>query len=156
MSEFQNLKQILRLKEKQLAHMANSINNLFKQQFETIDDLCNVYYEGQNSIHIKNRIYEEVLKTIKSFQDDKHSQNQLKDIVNRYKNDIMKKLEEAFPELRESDYLLFLYIASGFSSRAISVFLQENINVIYNRRSRLKDKILKSKHKYKEELLSVF
>ena len=153
---FQNLKPTLESQEKQLAYMTNSINNLFRQQFETIDSLCNIYYEGQSSVHVKNRIYDEVLRIIKSFQDDKKIRTEFKDIVNHYKNNIMMKLDESFPELKDIDCLLFLYVASGFSSRSISVFLQENINVIYNRKSRLKNKISKSDSKYREELLAVF
>ncbi len=65
----------------------------------------------------------------------------------------MIKFRNDYPTLKEADVRLFLYSAMGFSARAISTFLNENINVIYNRKSRLKTKIANSSSEEKSRFL---
>jgi hypothetical protein len=48
-----------------------------------------------------------------------------------------------------------MYIVLGFSARAISVFLNEKIDVVYNRKSRLKQKIQKSDVLNKDYFLEI-
>ena len=46
------------------------------------------------------------------------------------------------PNLKEADYLLFLYTTLGFSITAIALFLnEEKVDAVYNRKARLKNKI---------------
>lgn len=62
-------------------------------------------------------------------------------------------LKKDFPKLKEEDYRLFLYLMFGFSARSISLFMGEKIEVVYNRKSRLKSKIKNSNATLKNEYL---
>ena len=53
----------------------------------------------------------------------------------------MKRLRFAFPTLKEEDYLLYLFTASGFSSTTISTLLEKDKAYVYNRLYRLKERI---------------
>ena len=75
--------------------------------------------------------------------------------MDRYKDNVMTKLHQAFPDMGNSDKNLFMYIVLGFSARAISIFMNEKIDVVYNRKSRLKQKISRSDSQYKELLLEL-
>ena len=68
----------------------------------------------------------------------------MEEFINRYKDGLMVKFNQSFPHFSRSDVNLFMYIVLGFSARAISIFLNEKIDVVYNRKSRLKQKIQKS------------
>lgn len=59
------------------------------------------------------------------------------------------------PKLRDADLLLFEYIAVGFSPIAICVLMNEKIENIYNKKSRLKSKIQNSLSPRKSEILGL-
>lgn len=64
--------------------------------------------------------------------------------VNRYKGDVVSRFRADFPGLPERDYVLFLYLAAGFSRQAIAFFMNDSMEVISNRKTRLKKRILAS------------
>ena len=45
----QSIRDTLRIKESQLSEMDNQIQALFSQQFNAIDELCNVYFEAKDT-----------------------------------------------------------------------------------------------------------
>ena len=71
-----------------------------------------------------------------------------------YADGLMSKFRNQFPELKESDCMLYLYSIAGFSARAISILIDEKIEVVYNRKSRLKTKIKNSKSENKTLFLN--
>ena len=75
---------------------------------------------------------------------DKKTIKELENFINTYKDNLMIRFREEFPDMKESDYILYLYVVTGFSSRAISIFISEKLEVVYNRKSRLKQKINRS------------
>lgn len=121
--------------------MEMMVNNLYTQKYQQLNSLCVSYFSGQNSIFTKNTIYKEVKNIIESFGKDHDDLMELEYIVNSLKEDILVKLKEELPNLKESEYLFFCYTFAGFSARAISLLLHENIDTIYQHRSRWKKKI---------------
>ena len=67
----------------------------------------------------------------------------------------MRDFRKDFPNLNSDIYQFAIYQFSGFSSRAISIFMNEKIENIYNKKSRLKNRIQKSDVPRKEEYLSL-
>ncbi len=149
----QSIRDTLHIKEGQLSEMNTQIQALFSQQFSVIDELCNVYFETKDTKAEKDRIYKEVLKQINDIGTNKVSQ--LEVIVNTYRNQIMRDFRKDFPNLNSDIYQFAIYQFSGFSSRAISIFMNEKIENIYNKKSRLKNRIQKSDVPRKEEYLSL-
>lgn len=154
-----NLRNILKVKETEAEKMQNAIkdtlehktseieamqiavNRLFEQRFATIDKLSSTYYECRDTGNERHRIYTDVLKLISGLGSDQRTLEELENFVNTYKGNLMSRFKSAFPELKESDRILYLYIVTGFSPRAISIFINEKLEVVYNRKSRLKQKI---------------
>jgi tetratricopeptide (TPR) repeat protein len=149
----QSIRDTLHIKEGQLSEMNTQIQALFSQQFSVIDELCNVYFETKDTKAEKDRIYKEVLKQINDIGTNKVSQ--LEVIVNTYRNQIMRDFRKDFPNLNSDIYQFAIYQFSGFSSRAISIFMNEKIENVYNKKSRLKSRIQKSDVPRKEEYLSL-
>ena len=118
--------------------MQNAISNLFEQRFATIDRLSSTYYEYQGTVNEKHKIYTDVMELVSGLGSD---QKTLKEL-------------ETFPEIKESDCILYLYSVAGFSARAISIFINEKLEVVYNRKSRLKQKISRSSSIEKEKFMS--
>ena len=90
------------------------------------------------------KIYTDVMSIVSGIGSDKKAIEKIEKFVNTYKGNIMQRFRTEFPGMKHSDYILYLYVVAGFSSRAIGVFLGEKLDVVYNRKSRLKQKISKS------------
>lgn len=129
------------------------IDELLKQKFKTIEQLCNTYYECKDTSREKEHIYTKAIGMISNFKEDSHTQRELETFLNTYKNNLMTDFRQEFPQLKKADYQLFLYYTLGLSSSTISIFLQERPSVIYNRKKRLKDKIQNSNSNKKEVFL---
>lgn len=121
--------------------MRTLVNEVYAQKYQQLNNLCVSYFSGQSSIFTRNAIYKEVQSIIESFGKDHEDLKELEYIVNSTKEDILVKLREELPALKESEYFFFCYTFAGFSSRAISLLLHENIDTIYQHRSRWKKKI---------------
>ena len=150
----QSIRDTLQIKESQLSDMGIQIQSLFSQQFNAIDELCNIYFESKDTKTEKDRIYKEVMKQINDLGTNKVSQ--LEGIINTYKNQLMTDFRKDFQGLHTDVYQLATYLFSGFSSRAISIFMDEKIENIYNRKSRLKNRVQNSDSPRREEYLSLF
>ena len=118
-------------------------NSLYSSRLDTLNMLCNEYFEKSGSENIKLSLYNEVEKHILALRDPK-SIVELEKIVNAFLNDILVKVKEELPELNKNDLTFLTYLYAGFSPRAVCIFTNIKIKNFYNRRSRLKDRILAS------------
>ena len=138
-----------------LLDQQNIIGQLFSSHYDTFNRLSSAYYECHGMQNEKQKIHNEVVGLINSIATDGKAIKEMESFVDRYKDNVMTKFGEAFPNLDNSDKRLFMYLVLGFSSRAISIFMNEKIEVVYNRKSRLKQKISRSDSQYKELLLEL-
>lgn len=132
------------------------IEQLFSSHFETFNRLSDAYYECQGLSDEKLKIHNEVMSIISDIASDPSTIKKMEEFINRYKDGMMVKFHQSFPNCNRLEVNLFMYIVLGFSSRAICVFLNEKIDVVYNRKSRLKQKIQKSSVLGKDDFLEVF
>lgn len=119
------------------------VDALYGSRLDTLNMLCNEYFEKSDSEKVKLTLYNEVEKHILSLRDSRNI-SELEDIVNRYLDDILIKVKEQLPELSRNDVVFLTYLYAGFSPRAVCIFTDIKIKNFYNRRSRLKDRILAS------------
>lgn len=141
----QNLSEEIKLKEVQNSEIRSSMFKLLTKQFESIEELCLIYYECKDTPKEQKKIYDRVKCLINNLSKDAKTIKELEENVNMYADGLMSKFRNQFPELKESDCMLYLYSIAGFSARAISILIDEKIEVVYNRKSRLKTKIKNSK-----------
>lgn len=140
----QNLQEILQLKESNFFDAKESIRKLLASRFEIIDALCKIVYENKATGLVKKKISDEIEKLVEDFSSNKQKISELEKFVNKNYTDIIISFKSDFPNLKEADYLLFLYTSLGFSISAIALFLKEDkLDAVYNRKARLKSKIRK-------------
>lgn len=140
-TEAKAMQNILSQNKAETENLRQAINSIFEQNFTTIDKLSSTYYECQGTSNERNRIYSDVMNLVTSLGSDKKTLKKLEGFVNQYKDNLMSRFRATFPDMKESDYILYLYTVAGFSPRAISTFINEKLEVVYNRKSRLKQKI---------------
>lgn len=131
------------------SNLQSAIGALYGHSFKTIDDLCGECYNDKNGTVIVKKV-----KTIvKGLKNDTNTIEQLECFVNNYSDKVMLHFRTDFPDLRDVDYKLFLYLAAGFSLRTISVLVDVELDALYNRKARLKQRINKGNSQYKNQFL---
>ena len=136
------------------SRMSDSVKRLFKDKYSIVNTLCAAYYESKDVRLEKKRIVAEVESIIQNFTNDSEYLDELARNVDKFSGGMWSSFREDFPKLKEADYRLFLYLVMGFSARSISLFLDEKIEVVYNRKSRLKARIQSSNACRKDEYLA--
>lgn len=133
--------------------LESKVNALYGSRLDTLNMLCNEYFEKNASEKMKLSLYNEVEKHILALRDSK-SIAELEVIVNTYLDNILVRVKEQLPQLGRKDMVFLTYLFAGFSPRAICIFTDIKIKNFYNRRSRLRDRILSSGAPDKEFFVS--
>ena len=136
-----NLKNTLFVKDKYIEALQSDVNELFSGQFEMLNKLCAIYYEGNDEKKNIYTTYNSIKSTIKNISSDKQTISQLEMLANKHLNNIMTNFRSNYPNLSNDDNQLFLYLVMGFSPQAISIILNIDIKKVYNRKSSLKRKV---------------
>ncbi len=136
--------------------MHKAIDRLFRSQFETIDKYCRTYYEFGGVKKDAEKIYKDVLSTIEHLTSDKRTMSELEAQIDIYYDGLLEKFRSDHPRMNDSDYNLFIYIVAGFSPQAMSLFLKAEMPLVYKRKSRLKERIIKADSRRKELYLRFF
>lgn len=113
-------------------------------KLDTLDRLCEQYYIYEGTDNLQPRILKEVRSIVEGLRADESVQKQLEQALNEGSDNVMVKLRNTFPKLKQEDYLLYLFAASGFSSTTISTLLEKDKPYVYNRLYRLKERIKSS------------
>ena len=117
------------------------ISSLLSQNVETLNGLFVSYFNGQNPVFEKNQIYKEVQRIVKSFSADANTFAEIEKLVDQENKNILQQIRQEFPQIKEVDYKFLCYSLAGFSSRAISLLLNESVDNIYQKRSRWKARL---------------
>lgn len=122
---------------------------------DMLDRLCEQYYVYEGTDNLQPRILKEVRSLVEGLRNDPAVQRNLEQSLNSSSDGVMKRLRAAFPAWKEEDYLLYMFVASGFSSTTISTLLGKDKPYVYNRIYRLKERIKNSENPDRDFLLAV-
>lgn len=109
--------------------------------FKILERLCEQYYVYEGTDKFQRKIIQEVNEIIEELRADPQAQKDLELWLDMTQNKVVEKLRAEHPELKEAEIKLFCYIQAGFTPTMMSVLLKKDKSVIYNRVSRLKNKI---------------
>lgn len=121
--------------------------------FEEINHLGDTYYELCDTEKGGKKFLSDFKSTIDKFSKDNEYYMKIESTVNEYNDNIMSKLRNCIPGVKESDYRLLCYTIIGFSNKVISILLDDNPHNIATRRYRLRVRINNSDCKNKDYLL---
>ncbi|MDE5840895.1 MAG: hypothetical protein K2H49_08245 [Muribaculaceae bacterium] len=128
---------------------------IIKQNYAEANRLCDDYYQRRFIKNENTRIHKEIISTVKCFT-DQSSLEKIIEYVDENSDHLYSSFKKDFFSLTEENYHLFLYLMLGFSPRTISVIFGQNIDAIYNKKSRLKNKITNSDISEKNKYLKYF
>ena len=135
--------------------LGGSINKLFGERFKTIDSLLAIYSAHKGTKIERKKIYEEVDRLLSSFESSEINKR-LIESVDLYFEGMASRFREDFPDLKEDDYMLFLYLVCGFSNYSIMLLLDVTMPTVYSRKKRVKAKIVAYQPELAEKYLSFF
>lgn len=109
------------------------LKELLENRFAEVRELISTYYEFGNSKKLQKKV-DELLKL--QLSGDNFAT--IEQVVNAKNNDVIKKVRQKYPALKEENIKLLNLIYAGFSAQEISVILNDTPKNIYVRKSRLK------------------
>lgn len=133
----QHLQKLLQLKEFQLDSACTDVADIINTRLNLINNLSTIFYEKHGTPKEKEIFIKEVEKIIKEFRTNAKDLEWMEKVINSSKNNLLEKIYSNYPTLTDDEKKLLCYIYTGFSSKAISVFLNIPIETVYNRKSRL-------------------
>lgn len=141
-------------REEQISNMDMEIENLFRNQWNTLNRLCNEFFEKESQSSKLSSIAS-IEKEIKKIVNRKNI-GSIEESVNKYMNNIVVALREQCSFLKEDDFIFIILVYAGFAPRTICMFTSIKFKHFYNKRSRLIERIKKSDVKDKEWFISKF
>ena len=137
-----------------VCRLETKLRGLLENRFSLIDSLCQTYYESQGTKSERKAIIDKVKSEIESVRTD--SFPEMERAVNDCRDNLLVRVKEAYTDIRPEDYRLLVYLASGLSTRTLSLLIGESVEVVYKRKSRLKSRLRESVEPVCPEIMAVF
>ena len=154
MAEASSFKNQIEVSKGDVNRLESKLHSLLENRFVLIDSLCQTYYETQGTKTERKAIVDKVKSEIESIRTD--SFPQMEQVVNDCMDNLLVIVKEKYPDIKPEDYKLLVYLASGLSTRTISLLLGETVEVVYKRKSRLKIRLKETVTPDCPDILSVF
>lgn len=154
MAEASGLKRQIDASRDEIGLLEMKLHGLLEDRFTLIDSLCQTYYESQGTKIERKAIIDKVKSEIESVRT--HFFPKMEQAVNDCRDNILVKVKENWPEIKQEDYQLLVYLASGLSTRTISLLIGESVDVVYKRKSRLKSRLKASVEPACPDIMDVF
>ncbi len=137
-----------------ISRLEMKLQGLLENRFSLIDSLCQTYYESQGTKSERKAIVDKVKIEIESVRTASFSE--MEQVVNDCRDNVLVKIKESNPGIKPEDYMLLVFLASGLSTRTISLLLGETVEVIYKRKSRLKARLRASTGAVNPAVMDIF
>lgn len=116
------------------------VEQLFKDKWNTFNNLCNDYFEFLESDKNPNRIIKDIENELKEIRNPKNL-FEIEKSVDEYLGGVMTLLRMEVPTLKEDDVVFLSLVFAGFSVRAVCLIIGIKYKNFYLRKSRLVKKI---------------
>ena len=126
-----------------------------KSRFEMIASLYEEYVLYQGKKNAEHAVYSKVSEIINAFLTDNANHKQLESVLDESLGGIVSMLRKEMPKLKEIDYSIFCYAIIGFDATTISHLLNISTNVVYIRKSRMRQHIEETNPDHKNRFLEV-
>ena len=152
--KYMNIAEDLQIKLKNASKRLPSEKHMSIAKFDVLERLCEQYYVYEGTPNLQDKVLKEVKSVIQGLRDDPKMLKGLELMLDRNCDEIVRRLREQLPKLKDEDVKLFIFAASGFSSTTISTILEKDKGIVYNRIWRLKGKISSSEAPDKDYFLA--
>lgn len=154
MVEASTLKDCIEARTGDVDRLETTLHGLLENRFALIDTLCQTYYESQGTKTERKAIADKVKSEIEAVRSEAFAD--MEKAVNDCRDGILVRLKEACPDIKQEDYQLTVYLAGKLSTRSISLLLDESVDVVYKRKSRLKKRLQQTEALRDDDFAAIF
>lgn len=154
MAEASGFRNQMEASRSDVSRLETKLHEVLEKRFSLIDSLCQTYYESQGTKTERKAIIDKVKSEIESVRTDSFSE--MEQAVNDCRDNILVKVKNNYPEIKNEDYMLLVFLASRLSTRTISLLLGESVDVVYKRKSRLKSRLKESMSVSTPDIMAIF
>ena len=126
-----------------------------RQQYAEINSFCDEYYQSSFDKRNNEKAADKINSIVRSLT-EKEGIEKVISYVDEKSDGLYSSFKREYFDMSEENLRLFLYLLLGFSARTISVILGLDLSVVYNRKSRLRAKVSKSRASRKDDYLRIF
>lgn len=120
--------------------LQDSANRLYSEHFDTINILCQEFFEGDSTDKDKLRIYKRAESEISKLRTADRL-NVMIEFVDRNKDGRLSELFEEIPLLTDDEKRMITFICAGLSSKAISLIMGMKYKTFHTVKRRLKERL---------------
>lgn len=154
MAEASGFRNQMEASRSDVSRLEMKLHEVLEKRFSLIDSLCQTYYESHGTKTERKAIIDKVKSEIESVRTDSFSE--MEQAVNDCRDNILVKVKNNYPEIKNEDYMLLVFLASRLSTRTISLLLGESVDVVYKRKSRLKSRLKESMGVSNPDIMAIF
>lgn len=126
-----------------------------KSRFEMIASLYEEYVLYRGKKNAEHAVYTKVSEMIDTFISNNDNHKQLESVLDASLDGIVSMFRNEMPRLKEIDYSIFCYMIIGFDATTISHLLNISTNVVYIRKSRMRQHIEETNPEHKDRFLEI-
>lgn len=126
-----------------------------KSRFEMIASLYEEYVLHHGKKNAEHAVYSKVSEIINTFRSDNANHKQLESVLDESLDGIVSLFRNEMPRLKGIDYSIFCYMIIGFDATTISHLLNISTNVVYIRKSRMRQHIEETNPQHKDRYLEI-
>jgi hypothetical protein len=126
-----------------LSRRHEAINHTFADRLAEMDRLCNEYYKIGGTALEKYEIVRELSVVMDSMKCDTEAFRLFEGAVNDRRPQLLALLRKELPDISRDEYRLFVFLACGISSQAISLLTGDKVSTLYYKRAKLREKCSK-------------
>lgn len=142
--QLREVKDEIVLLSNRLEQASSADNPLFKLRISGFDRLVETYRQSKDTPLRIDDIAFEIEEYISDVRKRKKAFHEIEAAVNASRDSVLIKVKEEVPSLTNEEYQLFVLCCAGFSSSFMSLVFQVPLNMIYDRRYKLKRKLARS------------
>ena len=134
---------------------AEIIESLFKQKWTTINQLCNEYFEVEDSKILRNVLLSRIEKEIKKLSSAK-GLKEIEEAVDKYRGGIMTLFRKECDFFKEDDYVFISLIYAGMTVKTVCIFTGIKYKNFYLKKARFIKRISESHAPHKDLFIERF
>lgn len=150
-----DLKSRMRQGECERSGMQAALTAMLARRFELLDSLCETYYESQGTKAEQKAISARVKAEIDAMRSDSAMFSEMERAVNDCRGNILALLRSEYAAIKPDEYRLAVYLACGLSYRTIALLMDEPVDVLYKRKSRLKARVKAASPAHGDEIAAI-
>lgn len=129
--------------------------DLYKSKFEVLRFLSDQFLQTENRVDAEEKMYRKVISLVDEIRNDEKHRAKFEAMLDNDLDGIMSNFRKELPKLKEIDYAIFSYWIIGFDVTTISRLLDTSLNIVYIRKTRIKQHIKEKSPEHMEQFLEM-